>query len=660
MKITYSHLQSYFDTPLPSEDDVCTTFTFGAFEIEGVDEIDVGGKIAKVIDVKVLPNRAHDCLSWLGIAREYAALTGITMKSDPFLAPCPVIENTDGKGKELRLEIEDAALNSLHTLSYIRNVTVGPSPAWLREALEAVGQRSINNVVDATNFAMLEYGQPTHAFDAGKFTTADLSGVKCRGIRIRHARPGEKLTILGGKEVALDQSVQVLADAISGTALDIAGVKGGLHAELDDSTTEVIITSGKYDATNIRKTTQFVGIRTDASKRFENEIPHLLPYYGQQRVQELILQVAGGEVVEVVSIDALRNSANNHPVSMPADRVRSTLGSSVTNDQIVDTLTRLHLAPNIDASQTLTVTPPWWRFDIEIPEDIVEEVGRVMGYDTVPATPLPTGRTSAVPNSARVTADAVRQLLRTDAVVGGFYELLTYSLANTGEVALANSLAEDKGYMRATLTDGMVAALAQNEFYAPGVGVYDCLKLFEIGRVFKMINGARVEQTHVCVGVRYLAGKKREEKANALLLQVKDALQDTLGVQLDYTITKDALEFILSEVSPDKVAVFSKLTLPTVPNMRYAPISHFPVALRDVAFWSTSLDLPHLQHIITTAAGPLLVRADLFDTFTKDTRTSYAFHLAFVSHTQTLTDTELVPVMEHIYTALKAEHCEIR
>lgn len=704
MKITYSHLQSYFAEPLLSVDDVCKAFTFGAFEIEGVDEhTTAGGQIEQVIDVKVLPNRAHDCLSWLGIAREYAALTGRVLRADPFLAPVLEIQNTDGRGTQLRLEIADASLNPVHTLSYIRGVKVAPSPSWLRDALESVGQRSINNVVDATNYAMLEYGQPTHAFDANKLqsatlnTTSDSTAVKSRGIRIRHARDGEKLTVLGGKEVTLTPQTQVLSDAISGAVLDIAGVKGGTAAELDDSTTDIIITSGKYDATTIRKTTQLVGIRTDASKRFENEIPHLLPYYGQKRVQDLIIEVAGGEVVEVVSIEAVPDKRHSRPVSIPTHRIRDTLGSSVTDQQIVEVLSRLNLAPVISASPTdastniLTITPPWWRLDLEIAEDIVEEVGRVIGYDSVPATPLPPGRTVAVPNNARVTADAVRAVLQgiytdsgsdtTNKDLSGFYELLTYSLASTGEVSLANSLAEDKGYMRANLHDGITAALSQNEFHAPGVGVYDCLKLFEIGRVFKLVNNARVEQTHVCIGVRYLTGKKREEKTNALLLQVKEALQTTLATQLDYTIDKETLEFVLPEVSADKVAEFSKLSLPTVPTLRYTPLSHYPVALRDVAFWdgaSQSLEpsLPgqgvepaqtgsldrttELKTLIATAAGPLLQRIDLFDTFTKDGRTSYAFHLAFCSHTQTLTDTELVPIMDAVYTTLKATGCEIR
>jgi phenylalanyl-tRNA synthetase beta subunit len=253
------------------------------------------------------------------------------------------------------------------------------------------------------------------------------------------------------------------------------------------------------------------------------------------------------------------------------------------------------------------------------------------------------------------------------------WELSTYSLRDSGDIELANALAADKGWLRKDLASGMHDALNQNEFYAPGVGVYDCLKLFEVGHVFTIVNGKRKESTHVCIGARYLTGKKREEKTNALLLDMRAKLQDALGIHIDHRLDAETLEFNLGLAIVGKE--FTSLALlPVVPYMRYTPLSHFPVALRDVAFWDTrTADIQTtdplaaladrqqtLKNIIRAAAGPLLHRIDLFDTFSKEGKTSYAFHLGFQSYEKTLTDETLVPTMQAVYEALKVAGCEIR
>lgn len=639
MKIPYSQLQSYFNEQLPSVEEVARIFTFGAFEIESVDSCPDGDF---VIDVKVLPNRASDCLSWIGIAREYAALANTPLKEDAFNLPVPRYET---KGTHISITTDAVSLVPVHTLSYITGVQVKPSPAWLVTVLEKCGQRSINNVVDATNYVMLAYGQPTHAFDAQKLHVAN----DVRGIRIRSAVAGETMSILGGKAYTLDASMLVLADIHTNAVLDVAGVKGGAQAELTDATVDLVVSAAKFDPTSIRKTAQKLSLRTDASKRFENNIPFNLPFYGQKRVQDLIVELAGGTIVETIQVSG--DQEIKKPVSVSAQTLTGVLGQAIPTDEIAAVLTRLELSPIV--SDTITITPPWWRTDMLIPDDIIEEVGRVYGYDRIPATPLPEGRTIPERNVLRNAADAIRNILAQH----DFVEIKTYSLVGSGEVTLANALTEDKNALRSNLSENMKDALKQNEYHAPTAGEYGMLKLFEIGKVFT----ATGEKTHVCIGVHPLSGKKREERANAELLTAKSMIESTLAIHVNHRIDASTLEFDL-DLAVQGVDI-PEQPLAVACATKYKPLALFPTALRDVAFWTpegASSDQSMYRASIVSAGGQLLERCDLFDSFSKDGKHSFAFHLVFQSYEKTLTEEDLNPIMSAVYTALTDSGCTIR
>jgi phenylalanyl-tRNA synthetase beta chain len=639
MKISYAWLQTYFAEPLPPAEDFAHTLTFGAFEIESVDTVGAD----TVVDVKVLPNRAHDCLSHRGIAREYASLSRRRLKADPLKKPMPVFAPTS---KTMQVKVYDFERCQQYCAARIDGVKVGPSPAWLKERIEALGQRSINNLVDATNYVMMDIGTPLHVFDADTFKQKDGT-VR---IGVRAARDAEKATILGGKEYTLTPLVTVITDEVTDEVVALGGVKGGALREITDTSTSIIIEAARFHPSITRKAAQFVGIRTDASKRYENMFAESLPRYGLEAVTALILEIAGGSV-EGYAEDGVV-SQEMKPVSVTASRINSVLGFSLTVEQIASLFAQQDFAV-AQHGDVFTVTPPFERLDIEIEEDLIEEVGRLHGYDKLPTVALQQSAESFFPQPLWNAKDAVRHALNDL----GFVEILTYSLQNTGEVALLNSLAADKGYLRANLSDDMKRALKTNESHAGYYGEYDTIKIFEIGNIF-MTDG---EYTHVCIGVHPLAMKKRSERANALLLLAKDAIQKALGnAHVDHRMDENTLEFPLTAQVIAGAPAAQSLPL-AAPEIRYQPLSNYPFVLRDIALWTpegTSAD--NLRMYIQQNAGPLCIRCDQFDTFTKEGKTSYAFHLVFQSFEKTLTDEEVNAVMKKVEASLTEKGYTIR
>ena len=255
MIVSYKWLQRYFDTVLPVPEELAEKLTFGAFEIEGIEK--KGDDT--MIDVKVLPDRACYALSHRGIAKEISTLFGLEMR-DPLRASYPELMP---KTKEISINNEDDKCTPYYAAALIKGVKIAPSPVWLKEHLESVGQKSINNIVDATNFVMLDIGTPLHAFDSDKFSGQ---------IGVRAAKDGEKIILLGGQEKTLTKEMTVITDMKADKPIAIAGVKGGMHAELTSATTNVVLEAAKFDPTRTRKTAAALSLKTDASKRFENNI----------------------------------------------------------------------------------------------------------------------------------------------------------------------------------------------------------------------------------------------------------------------------------------------------------------------------------------------------------------------------------------------------
>jgi phenylalanyl-tRNA synthetase beta subunit len=325
MDISYVWLQKYITEDLPTPEEGATILTDGAYEVEGTKA--VGDDT--VLDIDVLPNRASDSLSHVGVARELAALAGLTFS---FLQPQPETDAKLSSTEAVRLLVDSQhCRRALKRL--VVDVEVGESPVWLKERLTVLGQKSINNVVDITNYVMLELGQPVHAFDYDK-----LAGAKPKDITIRAARLGEEITTLDGETYQLPAGTMVIAD--DEKALDIAGVKGGVVSGIDETTTRVLLSACSFDPTHIRRTTQTLQLRTDASKRFENNVPESLAPLAMERLSELMSELADARVADDV-LDLYPRPAAPYKVGLTTAAVNRLLGTEIEPAEVVDILERL-------------------------------------------------------------------------------------------------------------------------------------------------------------------------------------------------------------------------------------------------------------------------------------------------------------------------------
>lgn len=327
MLLSYTWLQKYFADPLPEVDILVDALTFGVAEIESVEKRGTDTRI----DIKVLPDRACYLLSHRGVATEISVLLGIPMKADPLHDAVPSLTP---EASTVGLVVDNATANPVHTLALIEGVSIQPSPEWLVRSLETVGQRSINTIVDATNYVLFDIGQPTHAFDFDKLSEKD--GV--RGIRVRPSVAGERITLLGGTPLELPEGVEMLCDMHTNAPLDIAGIKGGTHAEITEKTTRVLVTAATFNPTLIRKTAARLGIKTDAVKRFENGVPRELPLYGMHAVVAHILALAGGSLGGYKVVAPVR--ASEFKVGVSTTEVNRILGTTLSGADVTEVLQR--------------------------------------------------------------------------------------------------------------------------------------------------------------------------------------------------------------------------------------------------------------------------------------------------------------------------------
>lgn len=622
MKVSRAWLQKYFDTKLGDTQALAEALTFHAFEIEEYDD--------DLLDIKVLPDRACYALSHRGIAVELGAILELPIKNDPLRSPLSLPQETT----ELSITC-DPAYVIRHTGALVKGVNVGPSPEWLQQALMSVGQRSINNVVDVLNYVMLDIGQPSGAFDTG---TMENKGGKV-SVDIRRAKSGEKIKVLTGEEYELMEDTFVFTDTLGGALLDIAGIKGGLSSGVTEATTDIFLSAGTYDPTLLRRASQKLKLFSDASMRYQNRPSPELTAYGMRNILALITEVAGGTCIGVV--DFYPKKQEVVPVSVSFFDINKKLGSAWTPGEIEKALGRLGMSSST-SDDTLTIMPPFERQDIRIKEDVVEEVGRILGYDKIPTTPLPVLATS--PDQARFNGiERIKDIL----IERGLVEISTPSFAAEGEIMLANPLDKTKPYLRATLVDNMKNALIGAVLTAPRVlGPEDAVKLFEIGNVFTKAG----ERLQIVLGYRPLVGKRQpilDELLDVFQTEFKTWTSDVQvkGETVELELSTAELERFGKEYEPRKVAL-----------QKFKPFSQYPFALRDVAVWSPEgTEESEVSNSIFTEGGELLARMDLFDRFGKEGRVSHAFRLVFESYEKTLSDADLNPIMERITNALNAK-----
>lgn len=624
----------------PSVVEIERLLTFNAFEIDGIERVGEHD----VIDVKILPSRSSDCLSHRGIAREIASLTATPLAFDPFNAQ-PELPQTD----KLQVEIADASACRRFDLALISGVKVGPSPKWLEERLVALGQRSINNIVDATNYVMFALGQPLHAYDAEKFEMG-VDGAWHFGVRF--ARAGEQVTVLGGESYELDSSIQLIVNSVTDAPAGVAGIKGGAYAAIDANTSNLILEAANFDPAVTRKAAQKLRLQTDASRRFENNISAGVVPFALTEVAKLIVELAGGHVVGFAN--SPYEAVANPTVRMRRAKAEALLGMPLEDATILRILSALGFNVSSPEEGVFEVVAPFERTDITIEEDVIEEVGRIVGYDKVKAT-VP----EAVPLTEFNARHYYSEVIRDSLTSLGFSEVITSSFRKKDEIQLQNALASDKSCLRSRLAPSIEESLAKNAPFADLLGARDT-RIFEIGTVFEKGEGAVREHVSLAIGVRIKAGGY-SAKDDAALIAALTVLETELGVPLVTSPEKGVAEMDLSALIAQLPVPTGYAVVPKAESITFKPFSLFPAVSRDIAlFVGESTKANEIAMLINAHAGALRVRTTLFDTFTKDGRTSYAFRLVFQAPDRTLTDEEVNEYMESVYIAARGQGWEIR
>jgi len=632
VKLSYNWLKSYFDESLPEPEKLVEVITRSAYEVERLEKKNED----YTLDIDVLPNRAHDSLCHKGIAREISVLTERGLKEHAWG------EITEDASISISVDVEEPTLCRRYIGKPIKGIKVGTSPEWLKERLETIGQKSINNIVDITNFVMFDIGQPMHAFDADK--------VEGR-IVVRKARAGERITTLDGQEVDLDTDTLIIADEKD--PLAIAGIKGGTKAVVDEKTTNIILEAANFHPAETRKASTRIGIKTDSSKRFENELSQGL---AEEAMKEAVALITEGISVEGVGVstDVYPKKEESVSIEINTDKVNKLLGSQMTDKDTEEVLDKLQFVYKKDVGM-FNIEIPNVRLDLRIAQDLIEEIGRIYGYDRIEERVFAAREQTSV-NKLFYYSHKIRNILREE----GYSESYLYAIVNSGEVEVANPIASDKSFLRTNLASGIAEVLEYNSKNAPLLGLTQ-IKMFEIGNVFYKDR----ENVLLSIGVWSPKG----EDINEVLKKTITILGYSIGVDVsEKFITKsdnvweiNLVELI--ETLPEPTSYENVLMVPT-DSVQYKPISPYPFITRDIAvFVPSEVEQEAVETVIRDDAGELLVHGpDLFDRFEKKNnesgeieKVSYAFNIVFQSNERTLTDEEINKIMVKITENLNAQ-----
>lgn len=636
-----------------------------------------------ILDLDITPNRP-DCLSVIGIAGEVAALTGNNVR-----LPEVTYEEAGSPIEELAsVEIADPGLCRRYCASLISDVVIAPSPPWMQERLLAAGMRPINNIVDITNYVMLEFGQPLHAFD--------YKEIRDKKIIVRRARAGETLTTIDGVDRALTPDMLVIADGEGAVAL--AGVMGGAESEVIESTTSILLESANFHPSNIRRTSTNLHMRSEASSRFEKGLNPELASIALRRATQLMIELAGGSAARGI-IDVYPGKTANAPILLTRKRVKQVLGMELNTDEMTKVLNSLGFVCAEAGEGDLSVTIPYWRTDVRIADDLVEELARLIGYESIPTTMLSGQIPASQPDSTRSLRERIRDIL----VSCGLQEVLTYPLTSLDMIEnvtpagqpvipfplrVLNPLTREQEYLRTTLRSGLLAILAANEKHEAS-----SIRLFEIGKIYIPRENDLPEEREIMTGV--LGGPRwdhswQQDEGELDFYDVKgivETLFERLGVEASFTATEDATLRpgrtasicvgdltigILGELHTD-VAERFEISAPSVylfeidlaklyplvaVTRKYQPLVRYPSTLRDIAVVvDTQLASQHVVDIIQ--ASPLVSEVTLFDVYIGKQippgKKSLAYHIAYRSPSRTLTDEEVDKAQSQIVDRLQSE-----
>ena len=681
MKVQVDWLKEYTEIDVPT-DELGHVLTMVGLEIESHKTVELpDGEKSEVLELNVTPNRGY-CLSHIGVAREVSALLNKSLKLPD---PLKTLESEWGTvAVEDRVSVEnlEPELCPRYCALVIENVKVGPSPKWLKDRLTAIGLRPINNIVDITNFVMMEYGQPLHAFDR------DLLAVN--KIIIRRAKKGEPFASLDGTELKLEPDALVIADGEKPVAL--AGIMGGINSQVSETTSHIVLESACFNPATVRQGSKKYGLRSDSSYRFERSVDLNGVVSAQARAALMMKELAGGGIC-LGRVDIYPETGKSINIPLRVGRVNQLLGASFNSEQVRDLLSRLGMEV-LSQSENMEVKIPSFRPDLLREVDLIEEIARIDGFDKVD-TVYPVAGVRPVRISPRQNiAKKVREVF----CCAGFAETVHYSFierayaeefktafASEQVIALKNPLSSDYDTMRTSLLPGLLktAGLNLSKGQKP-------LKLFEVGSVYSSDStGLRTEKAVLSAIVLgpYEPTPWKPRGGEYDFYDLKGTLETLIThLHLKLEIFPDSKPFLLPgksvrvQIDDRELGYMGQMTpeqnlvaelnvyaleldlgaLEKSSSLRFQPIPKFPETYRDISILvDRSVTSQKAADLILKTGCPLIQKVDLYDHFEgkkiQADKKSLTFALSFQSAERTLSDNEVNPLFEKIVQTLKSE-----
>lgn len=644
----------------------------------GKDIRDIFGMNETVVEFEITSNRP-DCFSIIGLARETAA----TFDKKFTIPEVKFAENNENIADTLSVEVLDKDKCKRYCARMVKNVKIGPSPAWMQERLRACGVRPINNIVDITNYVLLEYGQPMHAFDL-----RDLADNK---IIVRRAENGEIIKTLDEQDRTLTSDDLVIADGKKAVA--VAGVMGGFNSEVKDDTTTVVFESATFDGASVRLTAQRVGLRTEASSRYEKGLDYNNTVPAVERACQLVEELACGENIGGM-IDVMGNVTDMKSLPFRPDKINAFLGTDISTEQMVEYFDALEIKTDLDK---MTVTPPSFRPDLEGEADIAEEVARFYGYDKIPVTLLSGEATCGKKTDRQQAQDKIMETL----TAMGMYEIYTYTFTSPSifdklnipsesalrnAVKISNPLGEDTSIMRTTTIASMLDILSRNYNYR-NVSA----KLFEIGKVFIPAEEGRLpdEPFKITMGMY---------GDNADFFDLKGMCESLFGNLhvngVKYEAVTDNPTFhpgrcakisaggktlgIIGEIHPAvsrKYGIetpvyiaeldFENVFLNIKSELKFKELPKYPAVTRDIAMLvDKAVPVADIEAVIEKASGKMLETLTLFDVYEgaqiPEGKKSVAYSAVYRASDRSLTGEEVQTVFDKVVRKLEGIGAQLR
>jgi len=643
----------------------------------------IGEEISKVLgledavfEIKVLPDRGHDCLSHIGVAKEVAVLEN--KKFDYKVKPIKIT-----KTSKISIKIEDKNLCPRYMGAIMTDIKVQESPSWMKNRLQAIGVNPINNIVDATNYVMMELGQPLHAFDLNK-----IGDGKSANIIVRKAKDGEEIKLLDGTVKKLSAKDLVIANRSK--ILAIAGVMGGENSGINENTSSIVLESANFNATSIRRTKTGLNIKTEASDRYEKEIDPNLAEIAMARVVEIIKSF-GANVDGTV--DVYPKPVKEWKMKLDLKYVDKLLGEKIPGNQAVKILNLLGIQTS-GKGTSIIATIPTIRIDLKTQEDLIEEIGRIYGYEKIRSkAPILEVKPSVI-NEQRQFEKTIKNYL----VGAGFSETYNYSFYNAIDASkaelgkmehleLQNPMNPEQALMRTSLVPGILKNIKEN------LKNFKEIEIFEIGRIYFPKENTLPEEKNMLVGAVVLDEKKKgnnfyEAKGYADLILQKLGVADyyfdefrnpgenipslwhkTRCAEIQIEGSEELLGYV-GEISPSvlqkfgiekKVAMFEidlgKLQKTAEGEREFKSLRKFPISERDISMVANEeVRVDDILQVIQEAGGNLVIDTDLFDIYDlSENETSFAFRIFFAAGDRTLRNEEVDEAMKKIINKLEKE-----